>query len=233
MSVYKKLLAAQAQIKSVPKNGYNKFANYAYATETDVINYIGPILNENGLFHSCETVGYNIEFNESDKGYLVRASVTVRLHIYSPDDITPKGDMVYHTIECCGYAHDKNGDKALFKAITGATKYAYLKGLGIPTGDDPEHDSKEDEDRAKAQYAPKPAPKAPAKPAEPDPRAGFIEMYGKLKSQMATLKLPEPQKAFPNHKAFEAGTLAKADMDDLEDLLNLMAQAIQEAEKGA
>lgn len=221
MSVYKKLLAAQSQIKSVPKNGYNKFSNYAYATETDVINYIGPILNDVGLFHSCETVSREVHFTEADKGYLVRAVVDVLLIFVDPEDDSK------HVVASNGYAHDKNGDKALFKAITGATKYAYLKGLGIPTGDDPEHDSKEDEDRAKAQYAPKPASKAPAKPAEPDPRAGFIEMYGKLKAQMATLKLPEPQKAFPNHKAFEAGTLAKADMDDLEDLLNLMAQAIQ------
>lgn len=231
MSVYKKLLAAQAQIKSVPKNGYNKFSNYAYATETDVINYIGPILNDVGLFHSCKTTGQDVQFNESDKSYLVRASVRVELVFIDPEDDSR------HIVESAGYAHDKNGDKALFKAITGATKYAYLKGLGIPTGDDPEHESKEDEDRAKSQYAPKPAaksaPKAPAKPAEPDPRPGYIELYNQLKAKMITLALPEPQKAFPGHMAFATKSLATAELDQLEDLLNLMAQAIQEAEKGA
>jgi PDZ domain-containing secreted protein len=38
-----------------------------------------------------------------------------------------------------GYAEDSN-DKALYKAITGANKYFYLKFLGIPTNDDPEAD---------------------------------------------------------------------------------------------
>lgn len=36
-----------------------------------------------------------------------------------------------------GYAEDK-GDKAVYKAITGATKYAFWKCFGLSTGDDPE-----------------------------------------------------------------------------------------------
>src|SRR5699024_1473369 len=37
------------------------------------------------------------------------------------------------------------GDKAVYKAITGATKYALMKVFMIPTGDDPEQDYEADE----------------------------------------------------------------------------------------
>lgn len=39
-----------------------------------------------------------------------------------------------------------SGDKAAYKAATGALKYALLTGFLIPTGDDPEADSKTDDE---------------------------------------------------------------------------------------
>ena len=36
-----------------------------------------------------------------------------------------------------------SGDKAVYKALTGATKYALMKTFLIPTGDDPERDEEE------------------------------------------------------------------------------------------
>ncbi len=228
MSVYSKLLQAQKELTGVSKDGHNTNQNYKYATEPDVIHTCRGPLGSAGIVHFVETVDHTITHEAADRGFWMRADVIVALHLYDPDDNT---EIV---IKSAWFAHDKNGDKALFKAITGATKYAYLKGLALPTGDDPEHDSKEDEGRAKAQQTPKqntkPAPKAQA---EPDPRPGYIEMYAQLKAKMATLSLPEPIKAFPDHKAFASKDLNKADLDQLEDLLNLMASAIQEAEKGA
>ena len=40
-----------------------------------------------------------------------------------------------------GQGTDK-GDKGVYKAITGAIKYIYMKSFNIPTGDDPENEKK-------------------------------------------------------------------------------------------
>ena len=56
-----------------------------------------------------------------------------------------------------------SGDKAVYKAATGALKYALLTGFLIPTGDDPEADAKtDDETWDKAKELVKAAVKTPA-----------------------------------------------------------------------
>ena len=56
-----------------------------------------------------------------------------------------------------------SGDKAAYKAATGALKYALLTGFLIPTGDDPEADAKtDDETWDKAKELVKAAVKTPA-----------------------------------------------------------------------
>ena len=55
-------------------------------------------------------------------------------------------------------AGDDGADKGLYKAYTGAVKYFLMKTFLIPTGDDPEADTKADE-RAASRAAPaRPAP---------------------------------------------------------------------------
>lgn len=56
-----------------------------------------------------------------------------------------------------------SGDKAAYKAATGALKYALLTGFLIPTGDDPENDSGDKvTEAAKKIFEAKPAAKASA-----------------------------------------------------------------------
>jgi hypothetical protein len=56
-----------------------------------------------------------------------------------------------------------SGDKAAYKAATGALKYALLTGFLIPTGDDPEADARTDEETwEKAKEIVKGAVKTPA-----------------------------------------------------------------------
>jgi len=59
-----------------------------------------------------------------------------------------------------------SGDKAAYKAATGALKYALLTGFLIPTGDDPEHESVSD--AGKRLFEEKPAAKPAAKIEEID-----------------------------------------------------------------
>ena len=47
----------------------------------------------------------------------------------------------------CGQGADK-GDKGVYKAITGAIKYVYMKTFNIPTGDDPEKNDRKPEKKA-------------------------------------------------------------------------------------
>jgi hypothetical protein len=54
-------------------------------------------------------------------------------------------ELVFHSE---GEGQDA-GDKGIYKAITGAQKYALMKAFMIPTGDDPEADSGVDERNTK------------------------------------------------------------------------------------
>jgi hypothetical protein len=54
------------------------------------------------------------------------------------------------------------GDKGIYKALTGCNKYAYLKALGLATGDDPEVEAKPEpkaEPKPESKTEPKPEPK--------------------------------------------------------------------------
>lgn len=124
--IFQKISKVMSLVSRVPKNGYNSFHKYHYATETDLTESIRPILQEAGLafFSSVleqERVG---EFTK------------VKMEFTLADLET--GEILKSTY--WGEGQDK-GDKGLYKAYTGATKYFLMKTFLIPTGDDPELDT--------------------------------------------------------------------------------------------
>ncbi len=134
-----KLLAVQIAKKAVLKNGVNTFHHYKYAEEADYIEMLQPILNENKLVITSSVVGSDfIDTHTPNKtgGDVVTTlcRVNMRFTIYDVES----GESI--TADAPGTGQD-SGDKAIYKAITGATKYFLAKFFLIPAGDDPEKEA--------------------------------------------------------------------------------------------
>lgn len=125
-----------SKVGYVQKGGVNKFHNYKYAGEADLLEKLRPAMLEAGLLliPSIKTV------STIDEHGITTVQMEYTL-IHKDGDIWP------HPIGAAGAGGDKNkngvGDKGLYKAITGANKYLLFKLFQIETGDDPETDSVE------------------------------------------------------------------------------------------
>jgi len=126
--------AVMASYRGVEKSGVNSFHRYKYASDADLLWTLKPAMAANGL--AFVLVNWEIvrESEAKTKGggaeRLVDLAVTYRL-------IHKSGE--YLTIKAPGSGQDP-GDKALYKAMTGAFKYALRQTFAVPTGDDPERD---------------------------------------------------------------------------------------------
>lgn len=122
-SIYKKIGKVMQKIERIPKNGFNEYHKYHYVTEADLMDKIRPLLAETGLaFYS------SVLEQQKDKEL-----TKVKMEFVLADADT--GECIKSIY--WGEAHDK-GDKGLYKAYTGATKYFLMKTFLIATGDDPE-----------------------------------------------------------------------------------------------
>lgn len=134
-----KLVKVMADCSYVAKNGINSYHNYRYATAEDVLVKVNEALTKNHL--ACTVKPTIISFDEvtnlkGNKEHLA----TVSIHIEIIDSESGESVDFYGL----GSGQDA-GDKAIMKAQTAAIKYAYMLGLCIATGDDPEADAKTDE----------------------------------------------------------------------------------------
>lgn len=124
-----KLCEVMASIEEVPKKGYNKFHNYHYATEADLVQAVRTELSKRKLFIFPNVV------NHARNGDITDIMVSWTF----VDGET--GEARECMIPGCG--SDK-GDKGVYKALTGSEKYLLMKSFLIPTGDDPENESGSD-----------------------------------------------------------------------------------------
>ncbi|MBA2714692.1 MAG: ERF family protein [Rubrobacteraceae bacterium] len=148
MSLTPKLLTAQQSVSAVVKRGKNTGtgSGYNYATAADVIEVSRNALHEAGLVGFIEdTAMLAREPITSNKGTAgMYAQVMVTLRIMEAEGLSP-GDEFIRAAElrftASGAGTDYPGDKAVYKAQTGATKYAYANALALPFADhDPEKD---------------------------------------------------------------------------------------------
>lgn len=133
MSIYKKLAMIQKSLPPLKKSGYNSFHKYHYSTADDVLVPVRKACNDCGLFLTLTVVQQSLSHG--------CAEVTVRATVVDAES----GET--HAAEAGGYADDLdyknntvNGNKALFKAETGAKKYAVSFLFGLTTDDEPERD---------------------------------------------------------------------------------------------
>ncbi len=132
-----KILTIAQEVGSIPKNGRNSFHKYDYVTEADVTKYFSKAMHKHGVAMFFSVLDYQRET------YTTRANksaflATVKVEVKFID--TESGESMSSIFYGDGADSD---DKGVYKAITGAFKYAMLKTFMVSTGDDPENDAEE------------------------------------------------------------------------------------------
>ena len=131
------IAAVLAEVHRVPKNGRNDFHKYDYVTESDLVDHLREKLAEQGVAIFPSVIAHEEEQTTERGRASYRATVTLEITMVHG----PSGQE--RSTRWIGQGVDA-GDKAFYKAYTGAMKYFLLKTFLISTGDDPERDAPHD-----------------------------------------------------------------------------------------
>lgn len=142
----KKLCLVMGKAGYVQKSGFNEKSRYKYATEADVLAMLRKELAEVHVFVFPSVIS-------TERSILYKSQAGNEMHV---TDVMVKWTFMDgesgETMECnmpgCGA---DIGDKGLYKAITGSSKYLFLKAFMLPTGDDPEEEAADKADAKTAQ----------------------------------------------------------------------------------
>lgn len=151
--LFKAICAVMADVERVPKNGKNQFHGYKYATEADLVAVVRPSMAKHGL----ALLPNQVHATDPDAFGNVRVTVEYLL-VHS-------SGQTHGPLTAFGVGNDRarngnDGDKAIYKALTGANKYLLFKLFQVDTGDDPEAETVSNEDRPPAQQTPPSLPAA-------------------------------------------------------------------------
>lgn len=130
-----KLLAVMSEVNYIKKDKKNEFHKYNYASEKAIKEALHPALVKHGVLFlpiACDVLS-DIEIITS-KGNKERL-MTIRFAYRFVDAETGEFFEAYSM----GTGTDSS-DKSVYKALSGAIKYALTGTFLIPTGDDPESD---------------------------------------------------------------------------------------------
>lgn len=128
-----KLVAAALAVENVAKRGTNTEQNYKFAQAEDVASAATKALLAHGVLAEFECEDAETQPIRSKRGS-EGLIVTVRCRLIVTDSESGQTESRL----AMGSGSDYPGDKAIYKAMTGARKYAFLHLLGIPIGDDPD-----------------------------------------------------------------------------------------------
>lgn len=188
----KAVAGVTSHVGTIQKSGYNQFHKYKYPTMDDILVVVNPLMGQNGLMVLQNEVSRDIlEGNRLAVGY----EFTL---YHESGEVTPP---TRGTGMCI--ARDSKGnwdDKAIAKCHTNARKYYLMALFQIPTGDIPDNEPEDANQRPKT--VPGPGPKAtpreqkPAKVDESKPHriilhqgagadewaSAYLKVIGKAKS---------------------------------------------------
>ena len=149
MSIHDKLYAVQTKVQRVEKSGNNTFSKYSYSTLADMLTPIRPYLEAYHLTLTQSTEHIQTDIVFTDGGYYSKASVECTTTLTD----TETGESIQ--VKSPGFSADKNGDKACYKAITGARKYGISSLFNLEwfsvEPEDPQWDDKRFQQKAPAQ----------------------------------------------------------------------------------
>ena len=135
MGIGIKLNKVMEACRYMTKDGRNDFQKYDYTTAASIFGKINEAMTAQGLyvttkFDLVEAQTVTTARGNTEKFVAMKATITVH------DAYDAKESVQFE-----GYGSGQDaGDKAIMKANTAALKYAYIGGLCISMGDDPEDD---------------------------------------------------------------------------------------------
>lgn len=140
-----KLVRIMDEIGPIKKSGWNSFHKYNYLKEEDIINAVRPLLTKYGVAIVPNVLNEEVSHSTTQRGTQETLS---RLQVeFTFIDMETSEQIPVVTM---GHGTDA-GDKAAYKAMTGALKYALRQTFMISEGgDDPEADESADARRAQA-----------------------------------------------------------------------------------
>src|SRR5208282_5026062 len=133
LNLRQKLAEVRRRIGYVQKRGHNERFNYSYVTAADIAGSVGDLLAELGVvvIPKLEDISYESAVGRGEATRMARVVMA-----YTFADVDSSEEII---AKVAGQGLDP-GDKAPYKAMTGALKYALLQSFLMATGDDPEDD---------------------------------------------------------------------------------------------
>src|SRR5229473_5686024 len=129
LNLREKFAEVRRRLGYVQKRGHNERHNYSYVTAADLAGSVGDILAELGVVVIPQLQSISTEPPRSSSERIARIVMNYRfVDARSGEELT---------VRVAGEGADA-GDKAPYKAMTGALKYALLQSFLLATGDDPE-----------------------------------------------------------------------------------------------
>ena len=129
LNLCEKFAEVRRRLGYVQKRGHNERHNYSYVTAADLAGSVGDILAELGVVVIPQLQSISTETPRSSSDRIARVVMNYRfVDARSGEELT---------VRVPGEGADA-GDKAPYKAMTGALKYALLQSFLLSTGDDPE-----------------------------------------------------------------------------------------------
>jgi len=173
---------AQSKFKDVAKSGENAYDRYKYAQLEDYRDAVVAGLGECEL--AVITTVDNVIPCEPRTTKNGGVEQVVRVHL-TQRIIHSSGEWI--ETECFGEGQDRS-DKAIYKAITGARKYAMCSALNLATSDDPEGDEDKQPPAPTKPKAQAQKPPAQEKPKTPPPAAGTAAPSSQTSNQAQAKK---------------------------------------------
>lgn len=199
MKIFKKLNDVMAEIRWVGKDGEVKVGGgYKYASEAAFISEVRPMFVQYGL------VIYPTQIKEPtvqvvDKKDGGKSFLTTMVVKYIIGD-TDSGEFI--EVEVMSQGAD-SGDKGVYKAMTGAFKYALRQTLMIGTGDDPEATDEEGYDTSRSapsRSTPTGGDYPPKETVKPTKATGSEHYAEQVKKVLADVDLSDAATVFKKRK---------------------------------
>jgi len=129
LNLREKFAEVRRRLGYIQKRGHNERHNYNYVKAADLAGSVGDILAELGVIVIPQLQSISTETPRSSTERIARIVMNYRfVDARSGEELT---------VRVAGEGADA-GDKAPYKAMTGALKYALLQSFLLATGDDPE-----------------------------------------------------------------------------------------------
>ena len=129
LNLREKFAEVRRRLGYIRKRGHNERHNYSYVMAADLAGSVGDILAELGVVVIPQLQSISTETPRSSNERIARVVMNYRfVDARSGEELT---------VRVAGEGAD-TGDKAPYKAMTGALKYALLQSFLLASGDDPE-----------------------------------------------------------------------------------------------